>query len=231
MAYLNIENLSEKYGNVYVIKDFNLCVNKGDFVSIIGRFGVGKSTLLKIIAGIMPIQEGSITLNGLSPKEALTKRMVGIKFQKSNLLPWRNVLENLLLPLELSGINDDDRAYELLELVNLKSISNLSISQISGGTEQLLSILRCLILDPELLLLDEPFSSLDEITREGLYKKIKIIQSNKKKTILMVTHSIDEAVKLSDKIVVLSEKPTRVKKIFDVKRNKINIDEIKKCLR
>jgi len=231
MAYLNIENLSEKYGNLYVIKDFNLCVNKGDFVSIIGKFGVGKSTLLKIIAGIMPIQEGSIIVDGLAPKEALAQRMIGIKFQKSNLLPWRNVLNNLLLPLELSGINDNDRALELLELVDLKPISDLSISQISGGTEQLLSILRCLMLDPELLLLDEPFSSLDEITREGLYEKIKIIQTAKRKTVLMVTHSINEAIRLSDKIIVLSEKPTKVKKVFNAKKDKININEIKKCLR
>jgi len=231
MIFLEIKKLSEKYGDIYVLRDFDLRVVKGEFVSIVGKFGVGKSTLLKIIAGLMPIYNGSILIGGLTPKEAIKRRIVGIKFQKSNLLPWRSVLENLLLPLELAGINDKDRAFQLLRLVNLEVISDLRVSQLSGGTEQLISILRSLVLSPELLLLDEPFSSLDEITREDLYEKIKLIHIKEKKTTLMITHSIDEAVKLSDRIVVLSDKPTRVKEIFDNKASKFDINEIRRCLK
>ncbi|MDD5696372.1 MAG: ATP-binding cassette domain-containing protein [Candidatus Pacebacteria bacterium] len=231
MIFLEIKKLSEKYGDIYVLRDFDLRVVKGEFVSIVGKFGVGKSTLLKIIAGLMPIYNGSILIGGLTPKEAIKRRIVGIKFQKSNLLPWRSVLENLLLPLELAGINDKDRAFQLLRLVNLEVISDLRVSQLSGGTEQLISILRSLVLNPELLLLDEPFSSLDEITREDLYEKIKLIHIKEKKTTLMITHSIDEAVKLSDRIVVLSDKPTRVKEIFDNKASKFDINEIRRCLK
>lgn len=231
MSFLEIRDLEEKFGDTYVLKDLSLNIEKGEFVSVIGKFGVGKSTLLKIIAGLMPIYKGSILIDGFTPKVAIEKRIIGVKFQKSNLLLWRNVIENLLLPLELAEMANKDKAYQLLDLVNLKSISHYRISQISGGMEQLISILRSLVLDPELLLLDEPFSSLDEITREDLYEKIKLIHIKEKKTILMITHSITEAIKLSDKIIVLSEKPTKVKRIFNNKINKINIDEIRECLK
>src|SRR5690606_5390914 len=120
--------------------------------------GVGKSTLLKIIANLMPVYKGSVLIDGLVPAEAIRQRIIGIKFQKPGLLPWLDVFGNLSLPLELAGMVDDKRVDELLELVGLQNVKNFPTSHLSGGMEQLVSILRSLVLNPRLLLLDEPFS-------------------------------------------------------------------------
>lgn len=198
------------------IRDLNLSVEEGDFVSVVGPFGCGKSSLLELISGIREEYEGTIQIRGQSPERARLNRKIGYAFQQPTLLPWRNVIGNILLPLELAGKKDETRAYELLELVGLKHLAFRMPHELSGGMQQLIAIVRSLILDPDILLLDEPFSSIDEINRVKMHTHLLKIHEQTNKTTMLVTHSLTEAVNLSNKVIVLTPCPARVKKIIDI---------------
>lgn len=230
---IEIKHLSKSYENFLALDDINLDINDGEFVSILGSFGCGKTTLMKIIGGLINDYKGTVKINGFNPTESLKKREIGFCFQKANLLPWRNIIRNISLPLELNGEkNSIEKSSKLLSLIGLSSIATKKVWEISGGTQQLTSILRSLALDPTILLLDEPFSSIDEISRDTLHCNLIKMHQETKKTIIIVTHSISEAVFLSDRIIVLSKNPAKIKKIVKInfpKRDE-SIKETKKYI-
>ncbi len=197
-------------GPVYALKGVDLTVGDGDFVSFIGPSGCGKTTLLRAIANLETPTSGSITVNGMSPHEARLARAYGYVFQAPALFPWRNVEDNVALPLEIMGIKADGRVARNLELVNLKGFEKKFPWQLSGGMQQRVSIARALAVEPKLLLMDEPFGALDEIVRDKLNQQLLELWAATGKTVVFVTHSIPEAVFLSTKIVVMSPRPGRI---------------------
>jgi NitT/TauT family transport system ATP-binding protein len=174
---------------------------------------------LKIIAGLIENYDGEVKINNKSPKEAIKNNRIGIMFQNPVLLPWKNALENVKLPLDIEEKKDKGKSKQLLSLMNLNKFKDYLPDELSGGMKQRVSLARTLIYEPPVLLMDEPFGSLDEKTRETLnFDLLKIIENKKIKinTIIFVTHSIPEAVFLSDKVVVLSDKPAKIKKIVNI---------------
>ena len=206
-------------GTVEVLKDVSFTADDGEIVSVIGPTGCGKSTLLRIISGLSMSTAGSVTIGGkkvTGPNNPAS----GIVFQSFNLLPWRNVISNIEFGLEAREMRPEERkkiASKYVELVGLKGFEFYHPHQISGGMQQRVGLARALAIDPEVILLDEPFSSLDMLTRESLQQEVlKILQSTGK-TAILVTHSIDEALVLSNKIVTLGGRPSRVKSVSEVK--------------
>lgn len=198
-------------GPVYALKDVNLTVNEGDFVSFIGPSGCGKTTLLRVIADLEQATAGSITVNGMSPAEARLARAYGYVFQAPALFPWRTVERNVALPLDIMGLPQvAERVKRNLELVNLSGFEKKFPWQLSGGMQQRVSIARALAFDPQLMLMDEPFGALDEIVRDKLNQQLLELWDRTKKTVVFVTHSIPEAVFLSTRIVVMSPRPGRI---------------------
>jgi NitT/TauT family transport system ATP-binding protein len=197
-------------GPVYALKGVDLTVGDGDFVSFIGPSGCGKTTLLRVIANLEEPTAGNINVNDMSPQEARLARAYGYVFQAPGLFPWRNVEDNVALPLEIMGIKADDRVARNLELVNLKGFEKKFPWQLSGGMQQRVSIARALAVEPKLLLMDEPFGALDEIVRDKLNQQLLELWAATGKTVVFVTHSIPEAVFLSTKIVVMSPRPGRI---------------------
>ncbi len=199
-----------------VLQDVDLAVPKGSFVSLIGPSGCGKSTLLKVLAGLITPTEGEVTIAGIPPQEAAKARMIGLVFQDATLLPWKNSIENaafLLMTADESIKRPDaiDRAAAMLRLVGLKEADDKKRpSQLSGGMRQRVAIARALALDPEVLLMDEPFGALDAITREEMSQCLLDIWERTGKTIVLVTHSIDEAVFLSRVVHVMGTGPARI---------------------
>jgi len=185
-------------------------IKKGKFVSIIGSYGTGKTTLLKMIAGIEPISKGKILIDNHLPDYLKNKKKIGFAFQDSMLFPWNNVMDNLTFPTEINGKINFAKANVLLKLVGLYSKKDSQIHELSGGMQRILAILRATILDPSVLLLDEPFSSIDEINRDDLHEKLIDIHEKNNQTTILVTHSIHEAVYLSDVIYILGENPAKV---------------------
>ncbi len=180
-------------------------------MTIVGRSGCGKSTLLRILAGLIPASAGSVSIGGSAV--ASPRRDVGFVFQRPALLPWRTVLENVLLPVELAGGGRAEaraRALELLELVGLAGFEGRQPWELSGGMQQRVAMCRSLVSDPAVLLMDEPFLALDALTREDLSLELQRIWSEHRKTIVFVTHSIQEAVVLSDRVIVLTPRPGRI---------------------
>ncbi len=180
-------------------------------MTIVGRSGCGKSTLLRILAGLIPASAGSVSIGG--SEVASPRRDVGFVFQRPALLPWRTVLENVLLPVELAGGGRAEaraRALELLELVGLAGFEGRQPWELSGGMQQRVAMCRSLVSDPAVLLMDEPFAALDALTREDLSLELQRIWSEHRKTIVFVTHSIQEAVVLSDRVIVLTPRPGRI---------------------
>jgi NitT/TauT family transport system ATP-binding protein len=178
---------------------------------VVGRSGCGKSTLLRIVAGLIPASAGSVSIGGI-PVTA-PRRDVGFVFQRPALLPWRTVLQNVVLPVELAGGNRraaGEHARSLLELVGLEGFEDRRPWELSGGMQQRAAMCRSLVSDPAVLLMDEPFAALDALTREELSLELQRIWSEHRKTIVFVTHSIQEAVVLSDRVIVLSPRPGRV---------------------
>lgn len=195
-------------GGLRALDEISFSVQPEEFVCILGPSGSGKSTLLRILAGLLPPTTGEVRFCG----ELVTgpRRGVGFVFQKSNLMPWRTVLQNITLPLELDGIDRSiasERAMEMVELIGLDGFEHVLPRDLSGGMAQRVAIARALIHDPDVMLLDEPFGSLDALTRERMGNELLRIWQVKQKTVLMVTHSISEALFLSDRVLVISHYP------------------------
>jgi NitT/TauT family transport system ATP-binding protein len=199
------------------LKDVSLNVRAGEFVSLVGPSGCGKSTLLNIVAGLVAKSNGRVRVDG----KDLTgpSRRTGMMFQSPVLLPWRTNLENVLLPIEVFGLQRKDylaKALELLELVGLGAFAARYPSELSGGMKQRVAICRMLLCDPTVLLMDEPFSALDEMSREFMNLELLRIWDELRNTVLFVTHNIGEAVFLSDRVVVMSARPGRISRVIPI---------------
>ena len=205
-------------GPVHALKDVNLEIHKGDFVSFIGPSGCGKTTFLRVMADLEQPTGGSVTINGVSPEEARKSRAYGYVFQAAGLYPWRTIGGNIRLPLEIMGFPEAERkrrVAETLALVDLEGFEHKYPWQLSGGMQQRASIARALSFDADLLLMDEPFGALDEIVRDRLNEELLSLWDRTGKTMLFVTHSIPEAVYLSTRIVVMSPRPGRITDVIE----------------
>ena len=218
---INIANLSLTFpaadGDVRALSDITLAVSKGDFVSFIGPSGCGKTTLLRVIADLETASTGSITVNDMTPEQARLARAYGYVFQAAALYPWRNIAKNVALPLEIMSLDAKTikaRVADNLALVNLAGFEKKFPWQLSGGMQQRASIARALAVEPDLLLMDEPFGALDEIVRDHLNEQLLQLWGATGKSVVFVTHSIPEAVFLSTHIVVMSPRPGRIHDII-----------------
>lgn len=204
-------------GGLGALDDVSLEVDFGEFVCVVGPSGCGKSTLLHVLGGLLQPTQGYVYLHG-KPLDGPSAN-VGMVFQSANLMPWRTVIQNVTLPLEMQGVDvrlARVRAAELIDLVGLAGFEANRPHELSGGMAQRVSIARALIHDPEILLLDEPFGSLDMLTRERMNLELQRIWQSRRKTVLMVTHDVQEAVFLSDRVLVMSARPGRVIKDIQV---------------
>ncbi len=215
MSNLTAVNISHTYsgknGRVAALENVSFSLESETFTCLVGPSGSGKSTLLRILAGLMRAESGKVLLNG--EPLATPQRKIGLVFQDATLMPWRTVLQNLLLPLEIAGVSrkeQAERAESMLALLGLTEFAQAYPAALSGGMAQRLAIGRALIDDPEVLLLDEPFGALDALTREHLSEELLRIWSQHRKTVLMITHSIQEAILLSDRVLVMSPRPGRM---------------------
>ncbi len=205
-------------GPVRALSAIKLQVDKGDFVAFIGPSGCGKTTLLRVIADLEQCTSGTVLVNNQTPREARLSRCYGYVFQTPALLPWRTIEKNIHLPLEVMGFSKQEqrrRAKQHLELVNLGGFEKKFPWQLSGGMQQRVSIARALSFEPDMLLMDEPFGALDEITRDHLNEQLLQLWAQTRKTVVFVTHSIPEAVFLANKIVVMSARPGRIIDIIE----------------
>lgn len=205
-------------GPVHALKDVNLSIEKGDFVSFIGPSGCGKTTFLRCMAALEHPTGGEITVNGVSPEQARQARAYGYVFQAAGLYPWRTIAGNIKLPLEIMGFSKEEqekRVKDVLQLVDLEGFGGKYPWQLSGGMQQRASIARALGFDADILLMDEPFGALDEIVRDHLNEQLLALWARTEKTIGFVTHSIPEAVYLSTRIVVMSPRPGRITDVIE----------------
>ena len=211
--FIRLESVTKRWaGGSVVLDSLDLRVERGEFISLIGPSGCGKSTLLRLLSGLSPLSSGSIHLDGMSPENA--REIMSFIFQDATLLPWRTVLGNVELSLELEGRSTNsqrrERATQLLELVGLAQVSGHYPRQLSGGMKMRVSIARALATRPRILLMDEPFGALDEMTRDFLNEEVLRLRDNDQFTTFFVTHSVAEAVFLSTRILVLRANPGRV---------------------
>ncbi|MFZ5969063.1 MAG: ABC transporter ATP-binding protein [Bacillota bacterium] len=218
---VQIQNISMNYhtldGETLAINNLSFDVNKGEIVVIVGPSGCGKSTTLSIISGLIKPSFGSVIVNGKEVNG--TSKSIGYMFQKDHLFEWRTILENVLIGLEIQNkLNDETKAKAegLLNTYGLSEFKNHYPSQLSGGMRQRVALIRTLAIEPELLLLDEPFSALDYQTRLAVADEIGSILKKEKKTAVMVTHDISEAISMADRIVVLSKRPASVKSVHEI---------------
>ncbi|OYT91361.1 MAG: sulfonate ABC transporter ATP-binding protein [Burkholderiales bacterium PBB3] len=203
---------------VHALSGVDLSIAQGEFVSLIGPSGCGKTTLVRVIADLEKISAGTVLVNGVTPHDARLARAYGYVFQAPALFPWRTVLANVTLPLQIQGTGKADAkriALEHLERVGLKGFEGKYPWQLSGGMQQRVSIARALSFEPKILMMDEPFGALDEITRDRLNEQLQQLWQRERRTVVFVTHSIAEAVYLSTKIVVMSPRPGRIVKVID----------------
>ena len=200
-----------------VLEGIDLTIERGEFVSIIGPSGCGKSTLLKLVAGLSPVTSGEILVDGMTPQAA--REVTSFVFQDATLLPWRTVEKNVALALELEDRPRDEReatTQRLLDLVGLSHVAKHYPRQLSGGMKMRVSIARALATKPRLLLMDEPFAALDEMTRDRMNEELLRLRAEQNWTVLFVTHSVAEAVFLSTKVVVLAPHPGRISQVIDI---------------
>ena len=205
-------------GPVHALKDVDLTIHRGEFVSFIGPSGCGKTTFLRCLAALETPTGGTLTVNGMTPDQARRARAYGYVFQAPGLYPWRTIAGNISLPLEIMGFAREDRVQRIarvLDLVDLGGFGGKYPWQLSGGMQQRASIARALAFDADILLMDEPFGALDEIVRDRLNEALLDLWAKTGKTIGFVTHSIPEAVYLSTKIVVMSPRPGRITRVID----------------
>lgn len=201
---------------VEALRDIDLEIMPGEFVSLIGPSGCGKSTLLRLVGDLTPPTAGRLVINGKPPTKARVDRDYGIVFQKATLLDWRTVDKNVELPLEIMGIEGREHtARQMLELVQLGDFGDHYPWQLSGGMQQRVAIARALAFNPSLLLMDEPFGALDEMTRELMQQEVLRIWAETETTVIFVTHSIPEAVFLSTRVIVMSPRPGRISDVID----------------
>ena len=208
-----------KGNDVKALDNVDFDIHKGEFISLLGPSGCGKTTLLRTIADLLEPTSGNVRVSGMTPKEIRLMQKFGIVFQSPVLFEWRTVKKNIELPLEIMGYSKkdrSDRADEMLEMVGLTKFANHYPQQLSGGMQQRVGIARALAILPDILLMDEPFSALDEFTREKLNDDVLSIWRKTNKTVLFVTHNISESVYMSDRICVLSPHPGRLSAIVDV---------------
>jgi NitT/TauT family transport system ATP-binding protein len=201
-------DFDDKNGFLEVIRDLHTHIHSQEYLCVLGPSGCGKSTLLRVLAGLLTPTRGSVQFPSGRPPQ------VGLVFQDSNLMPWRRVKENIMLPLELRGVEADEasrRAQEMVGLVGLEAFTEVWPASLSGGMAQRVAIARALVHDPDLLLLDEPFGSLDALTREKMGAELLRIWQARRKTVVMVTHSISEALLLADRVLVLSQRPAEIR--------------------
>ncbi len=222
-AAISLRDVSMTFGAadqaVTALLRLNLDIRQAEFVSLIGPSGCGKSTLLRLLGDLLAPTEGSITVNGKTPRQARLSREYGIVFQQPVLYEWRTVTQNVLLPLEVMRVKAEERrerAAALLRLVGLTEFAERYPWELSGGMQQRVSIARALSFRPSVLLMDEPFGALDEMTRERLNRELLNLWSETGTTIVFVTHSVAEAVFLSDRIVIMSPRPGRIEAVIDV---------------
>ena len=220
MSSVSINGVSKQFkGGTIALQGIDLEIEQGEFISLIGPSGCGKSTLLRVIGDLIEPSQGAVTVNGKSARQARRDHDYGIVFQDSVLYDWRTVGRNIALPLELAGWDRDrrkQRVDEMLELVELQGFSDHHPWQLSGGMQQRVSIARALSFDPALLLMDEPFGALDEMTRERLNAELLRIWEASGSTVVFLTHSIAEAVFLSTRVVVMSARPGQISKLIPI---------------
>lgn len=231
---IRLKDIGMEYQNgVTALTNVSIDIKKGEFVSLLGPSGCGKTTLLRIIADLLKPTSGEVTVGGETPTEARLKRKYGIVFQSPVLYDWRTVKKNVILPMEILKVpkaDREERAMQMLELVGLKDFANRYPKQLSGGMQQRVGIARALAIQPEILLMDEPFSALDEFTREKLHEDLLRIWRKTDKTIVFVTHNIAESVFLSDRVCVLSPHPGRLSALIDIDLPRPRTAEIKNTI-
>lgn len=210
-------------GGLHAVRNISFDVCPQEFLCLVGPSGCGKSTLLRVLGGLLTPTRGKVTFAGDTPR-------FGMVFQESNLMPWRSVLENIILPLELDGINPEEarnQARDLIDLVGLRGFEENYPRDLSGGMAHRVAIARSLIHDPDILLLDEPFASLDALTRERMGAELLRIWQARQKTVIMVTHSISEALFLADRVLVLTQRPGSLKLDMDVNLPRPRAEEMR----
>jgi len=222
---IKIENVSmifqDKKGGepVTALKNVNLDIKEGEFISLLGPSGCGKTTLLRIIADLLQPSSGEVSVRGETTRDIRLQKKYGIVFQNPVLYDWRTVRRNVCMPMELLGMKKPERTYQVTKMLDLVGLSEFGQNypyELSGGMQQRVGIARALAINPEILLMDEPFSALDEFTREKLHIDLLKIWRKTNKTVVFVTHNISEAVFLSDRVVVLSPHPGRVSAVIDI---------------
>jgi NitT/TauT family transport system ATP-binding protein len=216
-AKLTVSGLTKKFGDLEVLRQINTTIGKGEFISIVGPSGCGKTTFLRIVGGLESASGGTVSLDGRVIDGPGRDR--GFVFQQDNLLPWRDILSNVGIGSEIAGIRTPEQralTQHLLELVGLKGFEHYYPRQLSGGMRQRVNLARALAVNPDLLLMDEPFSALDAQTREIMQTELLRIWEEGRKTVLFVTHQIDEAVFLSDRVFVFARRPGRLQEIIDI---------------
>jgi NitT/TauT family transport system ATP-binding protein len=224
---LEVRNLAKEYSGFTAIDNIGFEVYRHEFVSIIGPSGCGKSTLLELIAGLVPRSFGEVFIKGVAVNNGHAS--IGIIFQQESIFPWRTALENMEFGLQMQGMPKDARrkkALEMIELMGLDGFENRYPDQLSGGMKQRVAIARALVMKPEILLMDEPFGALDEQTRIILGEELLRIQQQIGQTILFVTHNINEAVQLSDSVIVMTARPGKIKAIVEIDLERPRTSEI-----
>jgi NitT/TauT family transport system ATP-binding protein len=219
--YIRVSGLNKTFGSgrdgVLALKDIDCRIEQGSFVTIVGPSGCGKSTLLRILAGLLDYEVGEVVLDGKTIHG--TRRDIGVVFQSSILLPWRTILDNVMLPADVLGLDRKkarERAMELLHMVRLDGFEHKLPRQLSGGMQQRASIARALLHDPKILLMDEPFGALDAMTRERMNLELQRIWMESGKTVVLITHSIPEAVFLGDAVFVMSPRPGTLEQVIRI---------------